>query len=66
MMKAWLVTILVLLRLVVAYSTDLFELFFFFLMQWIAIGVFVLSLVAAKMILGSPFKRDEEDDKDGE
>ena len=66
MMKAWLVTILVLLLLVVAYSIDLFELFSSGIMQWIAFGVFILSLVAAKMILGSPFKRDEEDDKNGE
>lgn len=66
MIKAWLVTILVLLLLVVAYSTDLFEFFSSGLMQWIAVGAVILSLVAAKMILGSPFKRDEDDDKDGE
>ena len=66
MIKAWLVTILVLLLLVVAYSTDLFEFFSSGLMQWIAVGAVILSLVAAQMILGSPFKQDEEDDKDGE
>ena len=66
MIKAWLATIWALVILGVAYWVDLFDFFAGTAMQYIAVGGVILAFVAARIILGSPLKRDKKDEKNGD
>ena len=63
MIKAWLVTFLIFIFFVVAYAIDLFAFLSSDAVKYFAIFLVIAVLIAARIILGSPLKQDDTDEK---
>lgn len=63
MIKAWLVSLLIVILFAMAYAFDLFTFFTYKSVFYIAMALVFLMLVAARIILGNPLKEDKKDDE---
>ena len=63
MIKAWLVTFLIMSLFVIAYAVDLFAFLASDAVMYIAVFLVAATLIAARIILGSPLKQDDDDEK---
>lgn len=63
MIRAWLVTILILALFVIAYAIDLFAFLASDAVKYFAIFLVAIALIAARIILGSPLKQEDADEK---
>lgn len=63
MIKAWLVTFLIIILFAIAYAVDLFAFLASDAVMYIAVFLVAATLAAARIILGSPLKQDDDDEK---
>lgn len=63
MMKAWLVSVLIILIFVGVYVTDLFAILGSNTFKYIAVFLVVATLAAARIILGNPLKKDDKNEE---
>lgn len=64
MIKAWFMSLLMVIAFAVIYWTGLFKILSYDMFFYIALGLVVVALAAAVIILGNPFAQGKGNDKD--
>lgn len=66
MLKAWVWTIAILVFFIIAYFTNLFEILSNSVVKYTSFALLVFMLIMAGFILGNPFNKGANNDKDEE